>query len=102
MRHFLAFWNRYEQRVAAWVGILGFLVLLSGWLGIGLFAESTRELVYASGLVFALLGSSATFLVMCVKLHRRASYAEAFANVREAVRKIEIEDLASHSTDERK
>lgn len=95
-------WNRFEQRIAAWVTLAGLPLLLASYAPFH-WAETNREFIYAGGFVLVCLGCAATFLITSARLHRRARYAEAMANVREAVRRIADEDSADgHRKDEKR
>jgi hypothetical protein len=102
MYHLRAWWNKYEQRLAAWTGFVGFFALVIGWLTPELLPSTLRECIFAGGLAFVFIGGAATFLVMSVRLHRRARYAEAIVTLRDALRKIAEEDVSEFHTSEEK
>ena len=63
MSHLLSAWNQNEQRIGAWASIIGLLVVVVGLLTQLPLAETTKEKIYASGLVLMTMGGATTFFV---------------------------------------
>lgn len=98
MGSFLAWWGRYGTPATTATSFIGFIAVVASWFG----PTTVKEVIYAIGLVFVFAGGAATFAILSVRLGRRARYAEAFANVREVIRKIAVEDLAEFRKPEQK
>src|SRR5438552_3160175 len=89
-----AWWVRNEQRIGAWASIVGLTLYVVSAGFLNQIPSSTREWIYASGVVLVCLGGALVFFVLSLRLSRRAKYAEVMENVRKAVQMVTQELVA--------
>src|SRR4051794_27477640 len=103
MSHLMSLWNRIENRVYGWASIIGLAIVVVGLLVPLPLAETTKERIYANGLVLVSLGGVVTFLAATLRSGRKACHAEAIVSIRESVHKITTEGMRNfRSIEDRK
>ena len=102
MERVYSWWVKYESRI-------GFLLTFLGFCGFGVgsgfsaLASTGREIAYAISFALFCIGGLLISLAYCVRLGRKAKYAEVLPHLRAAVGSIVEESLqARHTLEEKK
>jgi hypothetical protein len=91
-------WSKWEPRIANWSSIASIALPVIGFVVLTFLDSSAKELVYAGTLSFGLVAAITTFILLSVKLQRRARYVQAIPKIHDALQKILDENEASNHT----